>query len=321
MGEKENIKALFIRFAEGTATPGEKEYIREYLLEGGTAEDLPLPEDLAPGGPEMTALEAEQVYGAIITAPPARIRRIGWWRVAAAAIVLGMAACAGWYWWLREPAATFIVADGQTAKTVQLADGTTVQLKAGSVLKVAGDFGKQRREVEITGAAWFAVEAAADRPFIVHTPHALNVEVLGTEFNVDVREGKTRVLLTRGSVKVRLNTVNNTHEMLLKPGQMADFDPVRKTFSRREADTLLYAAWKENLLTFRNETLAGVARQLHREFGQELRFADTSLQSLLFTGYLSSTDIRTSIKTVEQTFDLQAQRINQNTILIQKKTK
>lgn len=321
MEEKENIKALFIRFAEGSATPGEKEYISEYLLGGGSAEDLPLPEDLAPGGPEMTAEETEQVYRAITAVRPMQPRRINWWRMAAAAIILGIAACAGWYIWLRPPAATIIAANGHMAKTVRLQDGTTVQLKPGSVLKVAGNFGKRQREVEISGAAYFAVEGAAAKPFIVHTPHALDVEVLGTEFNVDARGGKARVVLTRGSVKVKVSTVKDVHEMLLKPGEMADFDPGRKTFSRREADTLLYSAWKDNLLTFRNQTLAGVAQQLQQEFGQELRFADTSLASLVFTGYLSSTDIRTSIKTLEQTFDLQAQRINQNIILIQKKTK
>ncbi|AWO00890.1 hypothetical protein DLD77_03845 [Chitinophaga alhagiae] len=320
MEEKENIKALFIRFAEGTATPGEKEYIREYLLDGGSAEDLPMPEDLAPGGPAMTVEEAELVYSTITAVRPAP-RRVNWWRMAAAAMVLGIAACAGWYVWMRPPADTIMVADGDTAKTIRLQDGTTVQLKPGSVLTVAGNFGKQRREVEISGAAYFAVEAVAAKPFIVHTPHALDVEVLGTEFNVDARRGKARVVLTRGSVKVRVNTVKNVHEMLLKPGEMADFDPGLKTFSRRPADTLLYAAWKDNLLTFRNQTLAGVAYHLQQEFGQELRFADTSLSALVFTGYLSSTDIRTSIKTLEKTFDLQAQRINQNIILIQKKTK
>ena len=175
--------------------------------------------------------------------------------------------------------------------------------------------------MEITGAAFFTVEADAARPFIVHTPHALSVEVLGTAFNVDARGGKAKVVLTRGSVKVSAATQKATRDMVLKPGEMADFDPAARTLSRRKADTLFYSAWNDHLMTFRNETLAGVAQHIREEFGQELRFADPSLQQLVFTGYLSSADIRASIKTLEQTFDLQAQRINQTIILIQKKTK
>lgn len=320
MEEKENIKALFIRLAEGNATAGEKEQISEYLLEGGSPGDLPMPDELRADGPRMTAEEAEQLFGAIVTAP-VRVRRFTWPRVAAAAVLLGAIATLCVYWLNRQPAATLITADGNTPRTIRLSDGSTVHLKAGSALKIPGNFGKDKREVEITGAAYFTVGADAARPFIVHTPHTLNVEVLGTEFNVDTRTGKTNVVLMKGSVKVLAVTQKATHEMVLKPGEMAHFDPALKTLSRRAADTLFYSAWKDNLMTFRNETLAGVAHHIREEFGQELHFADTSMQTLVFTGYLSSADIRETIKTLEQTFDLQAQRINQTSILIQKKTK
>ncbi len=319
MEEREHIKTLFIRLAEGEATAAEKEQISEYLLEGGSPEDLPMPDELRASTPQMTAEEADQLFGAI-TAAPVRYRRLTWPRVAAAAVLLGVIATVCLYWLGRRPADTLFTAEG-AAKTIRLADGSVVRLKAGSVLKVPGGFGAVKRAVEITGAAFFTVEADAARPFIVHTPHALNVEVLGTAFNVDARGGKAKVVLTRGSVKVSAATQKATREMVLKPGEMADFDPAARTLSRRHADTLFYSAWNDHLMTFRNETLAGVAQHIREEFGQELRFADPSLQQLVFTGYLSSADIRASIKTLEQTFDLQAQRINQTIILIQKKTK
>ncbi|RPE12850.1 DUF4974 domain-containing protein [Chitinophaga lutea] len=319
MEEREHIKTLFIRLAEGDATAAEKEQISEYLLEGGSADDLPMPDELQAYGPQMTVEEADQLFTAI-TAAPVRYRRLTWPRVAAAAVLVGAIATLCLYWFSRRPADTLYTAEG-VSKTVHLSDGSVVQLKAGSVLKVPGRFGKDKRDVEITGAAFFTVEADAGKPFIVHTPHAFDVEVLGTAFNVDARGGKAKVVLTRGSVKVMAATQKAIREMVLKPGEMADFDPAARTLSRRPVNTLFYSAWSDHLMTFRNETLAGVAQHIREEFGQELRFADPSLQQLVFTGYLSSADIRETIKTLEQTFDLQAQRINQTIILIQKKTK
>src|SRR6266705_1203492 len=66
---------------------------------------------------------------------------------------------------------------------VQLPDGSTVWLNASSNLTYDKDFGKNLREVNLTGEAFFDVVKDPAHPFIIHT-NVIDVKVLGTEFNV-----------------------------------------------------------------------------------------------------------------------------------------
>ena len=66
---------------------------------------------------------------------------------------------------------------------IQLPDGSTVWLNAGSKLTYTKDFGKEIREVTLIGEAFFDVTKMKEKPFIIHTS-SINIKVLGTAFNV-----------------------------------------------------------------------------------------------------------------------------------------
>lgn len=78
---------------------------------------------------------------------------------------------------------TLRIPNGKTFQ-LQLSDGTTVHLNAGSSLKYPVQFLKDaERKVFITGEAFLSVSKDAEHPFIVNANN-LNVRVLGTQFNV-----------------------------------------------------------------------------------------------------------------------------------------
>ncbi len=57
------------------------------------------------------------------------------------------------------------------------------------------------REVWIEGEAFFSVKpSSVPRAFLVHTASNMNVEVLGTTFNVVDRHGRMQVVLNSGKV-------------------------------------------------------------------------------------------------------------------------
>ncbi|MDR1380827.1 MAG: FecR family protein, partial [Tannerella sp.] len=67
--------------------------------------------------------------------------------------------------------------------SIVLSDGTKVRLNAGTILSYPAAFTEKKREVTISGEAFFEVAPDKKSPFTVHTD-ALDVRVLGTEFNV-----------------------------------------------------------------------------------------------------------------------------------------
>ncbi len=68
--------------------------------------------------------------------------------------------------------------------SIVLADGTRVWLNAGTEFRYPVSFTENRREVYLSGEAYFEVRQDKNKPFVVWTGE-VQIEVLGTAFNVN----------------------------------------------------------------------------------------------------------------------------------------
>lgn len=86
------------------------------------------------------------------------------------------------------------------AKMITLTDGSTIRLDSGSELFVT--YSLEERLVELAkGEAFYVVRSDAERPFTVQTPFA-DVEVTGTRFSTELRDGGVEVTVAEGSVDI-----------------------------------------------------------------------------------------------------------------------
>ena len=101
-----------------------------------------------------------------------------------------------------------------------LPDGTSGWLGYGSNLKYHLD-NKKKRIVDLDGLAFFDVAHQKEHPFIVQTPAKLNIEVLGTQFNVSAysEDQSCDVVLQEGSVKLNLG---EKEIQTMKPNERGD---------------------------------------------------------------------------------------------------
>ncbi|GEP97453.1 FecR family protein [Chitinophaga cymbidii] len=302
--KQDHIKKLFIRLAAGTCTPEERRQILGYLRHNPSPEAIPSVEELQPDGswPEMPAWAAEAVLTSILYRSGA-IRRIKpFWKrtwVRAAAVIVPAIAIASLIALQYSPknALQHYENGTRTVQTIELEDGTIIKLNQQARLSVNL---KNSREVWLNGEAFFTVEQQASRPFVVHAGGKLDVTVLGTSFNVNTKEEKTQVVLNSGSVKVG----SARQSIILRPGEMADYDAATGKLSAQPADTLRYTSWKYDLIAFREQSLKTVMRQLGEQYGYEAVFDHTGAEDLLFTGYLPSNDLQQALTTLEQAFSL-----------------
>src|SRR5690606_15777064 len=104
---------------------------------------------------------------------------------------------------------------GETRK-INLPDGSLVVLNANSELKYESNWQQApMREVWLQGEAFFeVVKTTEEKQFIVHTG-SLDVEVLGTQFNVHNRHQKVQVVLSSG--KVKLQPLERQESLLMNP--------------------------------------------------------------------------------------------------------
>jgi ferric-dicitrate binding protein FerR (iron transport regulator) len=151
-----------------------------------------------------------------------------------------------------------------------LPDGSKVWLNAASSLRYPAAFVGNERRVEITGEAYFEVTKDASRTFKVSLNN-MEVEVLGTSFNVngysDEEEVKTTLL--EGKVKV---IANNNNIKYLTPGQQAQLKTTGTIAISNDVNLEEVVAWKDGFFQFENSDIKTVMRQLARWYDVEVSY-------------------------------------------------
>ena len=167
---------------------------------------------------------------------------------------------------------------------VALPDGSRVWLNAGSKLSYPKQFKGKTRQVNIEGEGFFDVTKKPEHPFIVTTNH-LQVEVLGTTFNVHdyADENVASVSLETGKVKLKL-TGNSKYEADLVVGKTAVYDVTSQNCNIVNSKEKGYSAdWKEGNLSFFNTSISNVVKKLERKYNISISLVDDSLLKYSYT--------------------------------------
>ena len=214
------------------------------------------------------------------------VRVVRWYQrpywAAAAVVVLVASAGLSWWAWQMNSSLTYQTAYGKIQE-IRLADGSVVTLNANSALQVADKLGDSPvREVWLDGEAYFDIAKRNGAKFVVHTPEA-QVEVLGTEFNVNTRRNQTNVVLHEG--KVQLSTKNQS-AVVMKPGDMAIVSPKSQQIQLKRVQPDFYDAWKESYIILDGKSLPDIINSLQDAFGVTISLEDAQLADKKLTGKL-----------------------------------
>ncbi|SFW67834.1 FecR family protein [Chitinophaga sancti] len=177
---------------------------------------------------------------------------------------------------LRVPA-------GKDYKLV-LADGTEVWMNAKSEIRFPMAFNAGKREVTISGEAFFSVKKDPARPFIVHAGE-VSVDVLGTTFNINAY-GSPRIALASGKVVVKGS--NSDKAVALSPGFEATYS--QHLFSIATFDERNTLGWMSGKYYFRHATLKEIGAVINRWFDIEVVFENSAAEHLDLTGILTRQD-------------------------------
>ncbi|MGV8095210.1 MAG: FecR family protein [Mangrovibacterium sp.] len=178
----------------------------------------------------------------------------------------------------KEPGTVSGASTWQTVKTTTgmiselvLPDGTHVWLNSGTTLGYPLNF-KRNREINLSGEAYFEVKEDQTHPFIVNTG-TINIEVLGTSFNVTnyPDEDQTEVVLRSGKVQLFTGEHQNKGEVsFLSPRQKAVFNKTTKELAINDVHVEKYTAWKDGILMFVDDPMEEVTKKLSRWFNVEV---------------------------------------------------
>jgi transmembrane sensor len=183
------------------------------------------------------------------------VRRVLKWAAVLALPILGAALTwlySGKYY-ERKQLVEFYVPEGKIDSLV-LSDGTKMIVNSGSTVLYPQQFNKHtgNRNVYLLGEAHFAVAKDKDHPFIVHSGK-LNIQVLGTHFNVKAYTNEELITTTLEEGKVKLFDDNYTEVM--KPNEQIVYSREDGRMSKNVVDVAKFNDWTTGDMTFDNQSL------------------------------------------------------------------
>lgn len=202
--------------------------------------------------------------------------------------------------------------DFAQVKNIILPDGSKVTLNANSELKLSVNWDeKGDRQVWLEGEAYFEVEkkTATSQKFIVHTKD-IDVEVLGTKFNVNTRHEKAMVALEEGKIKLSLNGETKSvlkkkykNEVIeMKPGELVKLDTAFGIALTKEQHIDFHSGWARNEFHFNNTSLKDIATMIKDVYGYSLETDEGELLKRSITGDLRAASLQELVSVLQLAF-------------------
>lgn len=161
---------------------------------------------------------------------------------------------------------------------IVLPDSTEVWLNTESELEFPQTFSQNKREVVLTGEAFFDVRHADKIPFIIHTGK-VSTEVLGTAFNIKAYPNldKITVSVKRGKVKVKYI---EKQVALLGVGEQVSIAVNDSTVKAKKLSEQEVSAWQQGKLVYDDDTVEDITKDLGRVFNNSVQIKDPAISNL-----------------------------------------
>jgi len=206
-------------------------------------------------------------------------------------------------------------------RTIMLPDSSVVILNGNSTVSYARNFRDGNREVWLTGEGLFKVRHINTDPghvkpkekFIVHC-NDLNIEVLGTTFNVKNRRNKTSVGLLNGKIQISYpdERAGQSTKVVLAPGDYLQHGKNQKTVMERLADPAKLTLWVDHHLAFKNPTIQEIALTLEDNLGYKVKIANDSIAKSRIGGDINVSDVKDLLQIISDTQHLQITKDDKN---------
>lgn len=189
---------------------------------------------------------------------------------------------------------------------IMLPDSSKVWISNNSKIRYPDRFANGKRELELTGEAYFEVNHDTGKPFEVII-ESNRIKVLGTKFSVTAypEESTIRADLLTGKIQLDMNTGNgndNYQSYIVKPLNSLVYDKISGTATTSKIQEGFFDYWKNGIYVFKNESLESLAKKIERIYNIQIVFGDDFIKTKSFSGNISIDDnIFTFMEAIKRT--------------------
>jgi transmembrane sensor len=222
---------------------------------------------------------------------------------AAAAIILLLGA-----WWLFFPSsAAHIIAADTAVKQVKMDDGSTIWLRKGATIAYANSYGKQDRNLKLTGEAFFEVAPDTSLPFVIAAANT-QVRVVGTGFLVNTNNDQVELVVKTGKVQFS----NAVSQILLSAGERSI--STGRSLIKEINNNPNFNSWQTDSLVFYHTPLRQLVVDISNHYGASvtIRHEDSAaIAGTIFSGKFHKESLPQVLKVIAMIGDLKVTAIGE----------
>jgi ferric-dicitrate binding protein FerR (iron transport regulator) len=193
--------------------------------------------------------------------------------------------------------------------TIKLPDGSTVKLNAGTSLKYPEKFAGTMRKVILSGEAFFNIIHDSNHPFVVEINN-VEIEDLGTSFNISAYPGKDQVVVNVVTGSVRLFDKDQKESKIIAAGFSGKFLNKKGEIIVSKELTPNFLSWITRELSFHHTPLSTVFEELENIYQVKLEFSDPGIANIAYTANFEKLQIDDIVNVIAKTHHLSVQKTN-----------
>ncbi len=192
---------------------------------------------------------------------------------------------------------------------ITLSDGSEVWLNSGSTLSYPERFTEDKRQVTLSGEAFFKVKSDKDHRFDVQTSDGITVSAYGTEFNVQAYAEEPEIKATLAEGHIQIDQINQPACQELIPGEQAVYSRHTQQMQVRKANLLVETAWKDGKLVFRRTPMEEIAKQLSRHFNVNIQLQGKEIFDYTYSATFTTETLAEILSLLEKTAPIRCEII------------
>lgn len=192
---------------------------------------------------------------------------------------------------------------------ITLSDGSEVWLNSGSTLSYPERFTGDKRQVTLSGEAFFKVKSDKDHRFDVQTSDGITVSAYGTEFNVQAYAEEPEIKATLAEGHIQIDQINQPASQELIPGEQAIYSRHTQQMQVRKANLLVETAWKDGKLVFRRTPMEEIAKQLSRHFNVNIQLQGKEIFDYTYSATFTTETLAEILSLLEKTAPIRCEII------------
>ncbi len=221
-----------------------------------------------------------------------------------AVAVLALISGITWFYTVSKSVEILQVVTGQVVKLDTLSDGSVITLNKQSVLEYPSKFsGKQRQVVLAKGEAFFDVTPNKDKPFLI-TSGKTTIRVVGTSFNIKLKNGDVEVIVESGKVQVS----RAEQSVFLEPGEKVLVSKTVNKLTKVMTPDLLYNYYRTKMFVADDTPLWRMVEALNEAYGSNIEIKDPAIKNLPLNTTFNDESLEDILQVISRTFKITVER-------------